>query len=176
MLMMRPPIIFAMAGVAAAAGLAFAAYFYLWQEPLPAEATFREEYGLTLIDYEGREIQLSEFRRTVLIVYAWASWCPYCAQELEYLAELKSKYGDELSIVAVNRAEPLAEARAFTNTLKGMDKLALLLDPNDMLYKEIEGYAMPETVFINSRGDVVYHQRGPMEAREVESKVRELMQ
>lgn len=103
--------------------VAGALYFFFSSEPLPDEATFREEYALILKDYAGNDVKLSDFRREILIVYAWASWCPYCGKELEYLAELKGRYGDELSIVAVNRAEPLVEAKDFTDKLQGMDRL-----------------------------------------------------
>lgn len=151
--------------------------YYFWYTPPPAdESTFREEYALVLKDYAGNDVEFSDYRREILIVYAWASWCPYCGKELEYLSELKSRYGDELSIVAVNRAEPLVDAKDFTDKLTGMDRLVLLLDQNDSLFKEIGGYAMPETVFINSRGDIVYHQRGPIKPEEVDAKVSELMQ
>lgn len=152
--------------------------YYLWfSAPPPAdENTFREEYSLVLKDYSGNDVKLSDYRREILIVYAWASWCPYCGKELEYLSELKGRYGDDLSIIAVNRAEPLVDAKDFTDKLSGMDRLSLLLDSTDALYKAIDGYAMPETIFINSRGDIVYHQRGPIKPEEVDQKVAELMQ
>ena len=153
-----------------------ALYYFLSYEPPADESTFREEYALVLKDYAGNDVELSDFRRKILIVYAWASWCPYCGKELEYLSELKGRYGDELSIVAVNRAEPLVEAKDFTDKLQGMDRLVLLLDSSDALYKQIDGFAMPETIFINSRGDIIYHQRGPIKPEEVDAKVSELMQ
>ena len=151
-------------------------YYYFWYEPPADEDTFREEYGLVLKDYEGNDVSLTDYRREILIVYTWASWCPYCGAELEYLSKLKERYGDELSIVAVNRAEPLIDAKDFTDKLEGMNRLVLLLDTNDALYKQIDGYAMPETIFINSKGDIIYHQRGPIKPEEVDQKVAELMQ
>ncbi len=156
--------------------LAYLIYSNLLYTPPADESTFREEYALVLKDYAGNDVKLSDYRREILIVYAWASWCPYCGKELEYLAELKGRYGDGLSIVAVNRAEPLVDAKDFTDKLVGMDRLTLLLDQNDALYKEIDGYAMPETIFINSRGDIIYHQRGPIKPEEVDQKVAALMQ
>lgn len=155
--------------------LASSLYYYFWYEPPADSDTFREEYSLILKDYEGNDVSLTDYRREILIVYAWASWCPYCGAELEYLSKLKERYGDGLSIVAVNRAEPLIDAKDFTDKLEGMDRLALLLDMNDALYRQIDGYAMPETIFINSRGDIIYHQRGPIKPDEVNQKVAELM-
>jgi hypothetical protein len=67
------------------------------------------------------------------------------------------------------------EAKDFTDKLQGMDRLVLLLDSNDALYKQIDGFAMPETIFINSSGDIIYHQRGPIKPEEVDAKVTELM-
>lgn len=150
-------------------------YFGFWRTP-QGEATFKEEYGITLTDYSGNEVRLSEFKRQVLLVYLWASWCPYCDEELENLAQIKDSYGEDLYIVAVNRAEPFAEARAFTDALKGSDKLIFLLDKDDALYKQVGGYAMPETLFINKWGDIVFHQRGPMGIEEVKQKIVELIQ
>lgn len=164
------------ASIIVAISLAFFFFSYFKYEPPADEDTFREEYALVLRDYEGNEVSLKEFRREILIVYAWASWCPYCGAELEYLASLKEKYGEDLSIVAVNRAEPLVDAKDFTDKLQGLDKLVLLLDGGDMLYKQIDGYAMPETIFINKNGDIIYHQRGPITPEAVDQKVAELMQ
>lgn len=157
-------------------GVGSGIYYFFWYEPPPDETTFREEYSLVLKDYDGRDVQLSDFRREILIVYAWASWCPYCGAELEYLSTLKEKYGDDLAVVAVNRAEPRDVAREFTSTLTGMERLTLLIDESDSLYKEIQGYAMPETMFIDNHGDIVHHQRGPIKPAEVDQKVLELMQ
>ncbi len=149
-------------------------YFGFWRTP-QGESSFKEEYGITLKDYGGNDVRLSEFKRKVLLVYIWASWCPYCAAELERLAEMKDTFGDDVHIVAVNRAEPYADARAFSDKLRGANKIIFLLDPDDALYKQMSGYAMPETLFINSWGDVVFHQHGPMPADAVKQKIEELL-
>lgn len=138
------------------------------------DTTFREEYGLVLTDYAGEPVRMSAFRNKVMVAYAWASWCPYCAAELENLGRLKEIFGDEVQIVAVNRGEPLAVAKSYTDTLKTAG-VVLLLDPEDSYFKSIGGYAMPETVFINDRGEILFHQRGPMQFDEVTEKIRQLI-
>jgi len=151
---------------------------YWWFFSLPEESaeTFTGEYELVLKNYDGDEIALSEFKRELLVVHVWASWCPYCGEELQNLMRLKGEYGDDVRILAVNRAEPEAEARAFTQSL-GIDPMAveLLLDPDDEFFKSMGGYAMPETIFINARGEIIYHQRGPMKVDEVISQVNALI-
>jgi len=160
--------------IIAISGLVYYFFFYT-PEPIPDDATFKEEFALVLKDYEGNDVALSQFKRSILVVYLWASWCPYCAQELRNLAQLKTTYGDEVIILAVNRAEPLPVAKQYTDTLADIVGLTYLLDPEDALYKDIEGYAMPETVFINEKGNVTFHQRGPIELQAVEAKIKEIV-
>lgn len=151
---------------------------YWWFFSLPEESaeTFTGEYELVLKNYEGDEIQLSEYKRELLVVHIWASWCPYCGEELQNLMRLKDEYGDDVRILAVNRAEPEAEAKSFTQSL-GIDPMAveLLLDPDDEFFKSVGGYAMPETIFINARGEIIYHQRGPMKVDEVIAQLSTLI-
>ncbi len=140
-----------------------------------ADKTFTNEYGLVLHDYNGNEVHLYSFRRDVLVAYAWASWCAYCGDEMKRLAALKEKYNGKITIVAINRAEPKADAKAFTDKL-GVDKnMTLLLDPDDSFFKSIGGYAMPETVFIDPGGNIVYHQRGPLDEAAMEARIKELV-
>lgn len=154
---------------------AFFAHFIFRVQAKAKDTTFGKEYGLTLIDYSGKEVHLFDFRRKVLIAYAWASWCPYCGAELQNLAQLKKTYGDSVAIVAVNRSEPLPVAKAFTDHLQNTDGLIFLIDPNDVFFKEIGGYAMPETVFIDAGGAISYHQRGPIQIADVDAKIKELL-
>lgn len=136
---------------------------------------FNEAYSLVLKDYSGDDVHLYQFRRKVLIAYAWASWCPYCGAELQNLAKEKQKYGDSIDILAINRAEPLQDAKAYTDKLGVESMLTLLLDPSDSFFKMIGGYAMPETVFIDSGGNIIYHQRGPLQLADLDNKIQELL-
>jgi cytochrome c biogenesis protein CcmG, thiol:disulfide interchange protein DsbE len=149
--------------------------FYVAYHPLPPEATFEDEFALTLKNYDGADVRLSEFEDSVLVVYLFASWCPYCGDEMRTLARLKDHYAEQITVLAVNRAEPLVDAKGFTDALN-VSGIQYLLDPEDALYKKIGGYAMPETVFITDRGEVLYHQRGPIQVAELEEKLRELVQ
>jgi thiol-disulfide isomerase/thioredoxin len=137
--------------------------------------TFKKEYSLQLVDYSGHSVQLSEFKNTVLIAYAWASWCPYCGAELEHLADLKQHYGDGVRVIGINRGESLAMARDFTSRLAHTEGVTFLLDPSDSFFKQIGGYAMPETVFVRPNGEILFHQRGPMQYVDVEAKLKEIL-
>lgn len=150
---------------------------FFFRIPVQAsDQSFNNEFGLVLQDYSQQEIPLYSFRRKILVAYAWASWCTYCADELKNLAQLKKTYGDKIEILAVNRAEPFVTAKEFTEKLNVGKDITLLLDSKDAFFKSIGGYAMPETVFIDQSGDIVYHQRGPLDMRALEERMKELVQ
>jgi thiol-disulfide isomerase/thioredoxin len=151
-------------------------YLYWRWNPRPGTESFETAYDLVLKDYAGNDVRLSDYKRQVLVVHAWATWCTYCAEEIRNLATLKTKYGDKIQIIAPNRAESVHEARPFSDALNLGDKVVFLLDPNDSFFKSVEGYAMPETLFINDRGEILFHQHGPMNIAEVEQKISSLVQ
>lgn len=156
-------------------GLVAVWWFFIRLPPESAD-TFTGEYELVLEDYDGEEVELSDFKRELMVVNTWASWCPYCGEELQNLQRLKDQYGDEIQILAVNRAEPYEDAKRFMDEW-GVDrnKVKLLQDADDSFFTSIGGYAMPETIFINTRGEIVYHQRGPMKIDEVTAQVDALV-
>lgn len=155
--------------------VAATAYYYWRYSPRPGSDAFTQEYDLVLKDYAGNDVHLSQFKRQILVVHAWATWCTYCADELKNLAALKKEFGDNIVILAPNRAEALPVAKPYSDALGLGSSVVFLLDPNDSFYKSIDGYAMPETLFINDRGEVLFHQRGPMNMDEVREKIRTLL-
>ena len=150
-------------------------YYWYSQQPRAGVEAFTDTYDLVLGTYDGTEAPLNEYKRSLLVIHSWASWCTYCAEELQNLAKLKDLYGDDVHILAVNRAESMADARAFTDALGLGERIEILVDPTDSLYKDIEGYAMPETVFINKKGEIIFHQRGPMKVDEVVERINVLI-
>lgn len=140
--------------------------YHLYRDAKRPEA-FQESPGFTLYDYQGGEVELSDFTDKLVIAHAWASWCVYCAEELQNLAKLKEQYGDQIVVVAVNRAEPQLVAKDFTDKLDLPPGVLLLLDPTDAFYKKNQGYAMPETIGLMPDGTVLFHQRGPLKAAEL---------
>ncbi len=147
------------------------ALFYVRYHPRRGSVSFFPEYALVLKDYAGHDVQLAQFKRETVVVHSWATWCTYCGEELTHLATLKKKYGDRITIIAPNRAESAQVAKPFTDALNTGTSIVFLIDPNDIFYKAIGGYAMPETLFINDRGEVVYRRHGPMTLDEVDAQL-----
>ncbi len=119
-------------------------------------------------DINGNVVMLESYLGNVLVVTSWASWCPACAQTLPNFAELGKRYQNaDVVVLAINRAEPSSTAQAFLNAINATDGLNLVLDPGDRYFKTIGGFSMPETLFYDTAGNVVFHKRGSLELEEM---------
>ena len=130
----------------------------------------------TLQDYEGNEVTLTSFSGMVRIVNLWASWCPFCVDELSEFARIAEHYEGLVEVFAVNRAEPPSIARAFSDAIEGSEHIHFVLDPEDSYFAQIGGFAMPETLFIDREGNIRLHKRGPMQFEEIEAALKPLLQ
>jgi len=96
------------------------------------------------------------------IINAWASWCPFCINELPDLIRLQSEFGEEVRVVGINRNEGEGKADTYLRSINATEGMMYLYDPEDAWYAAIGGYVMPETVFVYADGTVAKHKRGPL--------------
>jgi cytochrome c biogenesis protein CcmG, thiol:disulfide interchange protein DsbE len=139
------------------------------------ESDFEHIAELTFTDYDGNSVSLSEFQGKPLVINSWAVWCPFCRQELSDFAELQKEFDDKVVVIAIDRQEPLEKARGYTDELNITDDMLFWLDPSDSFYKSIGGFSMPETLFMNSEGDIVVHKRGPMDVQEMREHTNKIL-
>jgi len=130
------------------------------------------EFSLT--DIDGNSVSLNDFEDKILVINSWATWCPFCVDELPDFAELQKEFGDEIVMIAINRRESLSNSKGFTDNLGITEDLLWLLDSNDSFYRSIGGFSMPETIFVDKDKNIRVHKRGPMELSEMISKVNSI--
>jgi len=130
---------------------------------------------LTFKDYSGNDVSLRDFQGKPIVVNSWAAWCPFCVDELPDFAEIQKEFGDEIVIIAIDRAESLAFAKSYTDDLGVTDDILFVLDPKDTFYRAINGFSMPETLFVDADGVVRQHKRGPMTAEEIRERLQSIL-
>lgn len=136
-------------------------------EPSAAQVALESSGTAPYTDINGTPVSLEDYFGRVLVVHAWASWCPDCAITLPLLAGVTSQYPDEdVVVLAINRAEPQTTAVAFLKSINATDGVTLLLDPEDRFYERSAGFSMPETVVYDRSGNVVAHLRGRITAEQ----------
>lgn len=123
----------------------------------------------SLKNYAGDSVSLSDFDKPVTVINIWASWCPFCTDELPDFAELQQAYPNQVDVIAVNRGEDRQTAKSFTDQRNITDDITFLLDPKESYYQEIGGFAMPETLFLGEDKKIFKHHRGPLSFDEMKA-------
>ncbi len=154
----------AIAGIVALAVVAgLVAYVVLTSRsgPEPDESVARIP-GFSLPDAGGLDIVLSDIHADLRLVHFWASWSPFSTDDLRTLSQLQAEFGDRIAVIALNRDTNPEEGKAFLAGLGIGDSLTFAYDKEDMYFKEVGGYNMPETLFIAPDDTILLHVRGPM--------------
>ncbi len=129
-----------------------------------------------LTDYTGKTVSLSDFKgQKGVFVNFWASWCPFCVDEMPLMARVQEKYAAQYETIAVNRGESLETANEFSDKVGVTNKMILLLDKKDSIYKEYGGFAMPYSLFIDKNGVIRDIKLGPLTEQELEGKVQKIL-
>lgn len=97
-----------------------------------------------------------------MLLNVWATWCPTCRAEHEYLNQLAD---EGVYIVGLNyKDDSRAKAVNWLNTL-GDPYQVNLFDERGMVALDFGVYGAPETFLINAQGEVVYRHVGDVNDR-----------
>ena len=138
------------------------------------QTQFEKAPDFALQDYDGKTVRFADFAGKPLVINSWTAWCPFCRKELVDFAAAQKEFGDDVAIVAIDRAESRETAKKYTDEL-GVTNLIFLLDPSDSFYQSIGGFSMPETIFVDKDGNIAERKRGPMEIKEIREKIQKLL-
>ena len=96
-----------------------------------------------------------------ILLNVWATWCPTCYAEHQYLNEL-AKQG--VKIIGLNYKDQRDKATQWLNDL-GNPYLISLFDGNGMLGLDLGVYGAPETFLIDANGVIRYRHVGDVNSR-----------
>ena len=114
--------------------------------------------------------------KNVLVINSWATWSPFSVNDLTLLAELQKQYGEDITVLAINRKEQKAIVRSYLSTFNlHQEDLVYLMDPTDHFYTASEGYSMPETAIYKKDGTIHAHIRGDLKRGEFEKMLDQLL-
>ncbi len=108
----------------------------------------------TLEKISGENQSLSDFRdgKNTIVIF-WATWCPYCREQLTIMNKrIEELSQQEIKIAAVNLGETSDIINNFIqeNNLK----LEVFIDEKSSLEELYSVISLPKLVFINKEGNV----------------------
>jgi cytochrome c biogenesis protein CcmG/thiol:disulfide interchange protein DsbE len=120
------------------------------------------------VDFElpnlnGSTVRLSKFRgeRSVLI-YFWATWCPYCISVRPEIAKLREKMGpSEMEILGINVGGTDSLERLKRYQEGHPVSWPILYDSDGKVSKAYGVQGIPLFVLVNKEGNVVYRDNEP---------------
>lgn len=129
-----------------------------------------------LTDYDGNIVRLSDFRgKNAVFVNFWASWCPFCVDELPLMARMQEEFGDSYVTIAIDRGESIETAKKFTDSLNVSDSFLFVMNSSDKLYSKYGGFSMPYSVFIDKDGIIKKIKRGPLQEDELRGNINSIL-
>jgi cytochrome c biogenesis protein CcmG/thiol:disulfide interchange protein DsbE len=109
----------------------------------------------------GKLYDQSIFKGEPLLLNVWATWCPTCYAEHQYLNQLAGK---GVKIIGMNYKDQRDKAVKWLNDL-GNPYLISLFDGNGMLGLDLGVYGAPETFLIDANGVIRYRHVGDVNPR-----------
>lgn len=134
-------------------------------EPCPiADGRASGERGLPDLELDclggGRSVRLSGLTGTPTVINLWASWCKPCREELPLLAKADRLYGDRVRFIGIDIADAAPEAALQLAKETGV-RYPQLVDPNGRTRAPLRYSGLPQTVFVDEQGRMVFTERKP---------------
>lgn len=130
-------------------------------------------FRLESLDPPGKVVDQSVLKDgKPMLLNVWATWCPTCRAEHQYLNTLAAK---GVRVVGMNYKDDRQKAITWLNTLGNPYALSLY-DGDGMLGLDLGVYGAPETFLIDGHGIIRYRHAGDMNDRVWNEEVKPLWQ
>lgn len=127
------------------------------QPPAEENSQLTAAPDFTVVDWDGEEVSLSDFREKPVVLNFWASWCGPCQIEMPHFQEAYDAYGQDIHFLMVNLTdgsrETLDTAKQFLEDCGYTFPVYF-----DTAYEGAIAYgvmSIPVTYFINADGNAV---------------------
>ncbi|MFC1496372.1 TlpA family protein disulfide reductase [Candidatus Margulisiibacteriota bacterium] len=114
---------------------------------------------ITVEDFNGKKVKLSDFRGKVVMLNFWATWCPPCRKEMPSMELLYDGMKDEdFVMMAVSMGEEKAKVKKFIDD--NDYTFPVYLDKNRKASAKYSVTGIPTTLLIDKNGKIAYKKVG----------------
>ncbi len=129
---------------------------------------------LSLFNIDGEKQQLSDFRKQVVLVNNWATWCPPCKAEMPTLVSYYADHASQgLMIIAIEAGESKSDVLPFVQSY-GM-KFPVWLDPQNASMAVFRNSNLPSSYVIDRTGTVRYAWTGAISREMLDKYITPLL-
>lgn len=134
----------------------------------------------TVYDENLREVKLSDYIGTPVVLNFWASWCPPCKAEMPGFNEMSKKYAKEkIAILMINltdgEKETVSKAQQYLQS-NNYD-MKVLYDKNLDAANKYNINSIPRTIFIDRDGYIFKdNTAGAISEEELEKQIKLLLE
>ena len=131
-------------------------------------------------DENLKEVKLSDYIGTPVVLNFWASWCPPCKSEMPLFNEMSKKYSkDKIAILMINltdgEQETISKAQQYIKN-NNYD-MKILFDNKMDAATKYNISSIPRTIFIDKDGYIVKdNPAGVIAEEELESQIKLLLE
>ena len=125
-----------------------------------------EAPNFTLVDLNGEEHRLSDYKGQGVFLNFWGTWCKPCAKEMPAMDRQYEIYKEQgVQILAVNIAQSDFEVERFASQY-GLD-FPIVIDKTKSVMEAYNIDPLPTTLLINPDGKIEQIVRGEMTEKDI---------
>jgi peroxiredoxin len=124
---------------------------------VPAVGTAAEDFRL--VDLEGKQQSLGQYRGKIVLVNFWATWCKPCTTEMPAMQTAYDQLRDKgFVVLAINELED--EPKVREHITQYGHTFPVLLDRDNKVANQFGVFGLPVSVFIDEKGVVREYIKG----------------
>jgi peroxiredoxin len=125
-----------------------------------------EAPDFTLVDLNGEEHRLSDYKGQGVFLNFWGTWCKPCAKEMPAMDRQYEIYKEQgVQVLAVNIAQSDFEVQRFASQY-GLD-FPIVIDKTKSVMEAYNIDPLPTTLLINPEGEIEQIIRGEMTEQDI---------
>lgn len=114
----------------------------------------------SLVDMQGKNVKLSDYKGKIVVLDFWATWCGPCRESLPHMQEIVNKYkGQEVEFFFINTMENDKPEKIRTDVSKFMAEnkyqLNVLYDFKDEVANKYKVQGIPTEIIIDKEGNII---------------------
>ena len=130
----------------------------------PSSKTEENKYAapdFTVLDMEGKEVSLSDFKGKPVVLNFWATWCYYCKEEMPDFNKAYKEFPD-IQFLMVNATDGVKETKEkATKYVKEQGfNFPIFFDTKGEAVNNYHVTGFPTTYFIDADGNLVTYANG----------------